>query len=173
MPISCAGLKPKAFDYDPHRTAPKVTPAIIRFAAGEIRQHLPPFFVCPRPGGIPRGKLASGPDGLLRPAYPTRNLRPVEHLWSDGSFKISLRELPQGGNFRITVKAARPTMPCCSILARKSRAAASAILPIYPPRLMRCSQSPRRVCIKTTSTAPGDAGSVLLKLGERVFWATP
>lgn len=68
-------------------------------------------FACMRGNeGYPKGRpYQTVPGGLLlRPAIPSAELFGVESTYGPKSnFKVSLRELPQHGNFRVTVKAAR------------------------------------------------------------------
>jgi len=68
-------------------------------------------FACVRgPGGYPQGRAwETVPGGLLlRPAIPGRGLFGVDSTYGhQANFKVSLRELPTHGNFRITVEAAK------------------------------------------------------------------
>ena len=68
-------------------------------------------FACMRgTEGYPKGEAyQTVPEGLLlRPAIPSAELFQVESTYGPrANFKISLRELPDRGNFRVTVKAAR------------------------------------------------------------------
>ncbi|MFP6769774.1 MAG: DUF1592 domain-containing protein [Planctomycetaceae bacterium] len=68
-------------------------------------------FACVRgTDGYPKGRAHQAvPDGLLlRPAIPSAELFQVESTYGPkANFKISLRELPDDGRFRVTVKAAR------------------------------------------------------------------
>ncbi|MHC4877877.1 MAG: DUF1592 domain-containing protein [Planctomycetota bacterium] len=68
-------------------------------------------FACMRGnGGYPKGKpYETIPEGLLlRPAIPSAELFQVESTYGPkANFKISLRELPDTGRFRVTVRAAR------------------------------------------------------------------
>ena len=68
-------------------------------------------FACVRgTPGYPRGEAhQSVPSGLLlRPAIPSPEIFGQSNTYGPmANFKISLRELPEQGNFRITVKAAR------------------------------------------------------------------
>lgn len=68
-------------------------------------------FACMRgSGGYPKGQAYSTvPEGLLlRPAIPSAELFGVESTYGPkANFKISLRELPDHGRFRITVTAAK------------------------------------------------------------------
>ena len=68
-------------------------------------------FACVRGnGGYPKGHPYNlVPEGLLlRPAIPSRELFGVESTYGPrANFKISLRELPDSGHFRVTVKAAK------------------------------------------------------------------
>ena len=68
-------------------------------------------FACVRgTAGYPKGDpWNTVPTGLLlRPAIPSAELFQVESTYGPkANFKISLRELPDTGNFRITVRAAR------------------------------------------------------------------
>jgi hypothetical protein len=68
-------------------------------------------FACMRGNaGYPKGKAYQViPEGLLlRPAIPSAELFQVESTYGPkANFKISLRELPDHGRFRVTVKAAR------------------------------------------------------------------
>lgn len=68
-------------------------------------------FACMRgTEGYPKGNAYSiAPEGLLlRPAIPSREEFEVESTYGPkANFKISLRQLPEGGRFRVTVKAAR------------------------------------------------------------------
>ena len=68
-------------------------------------------FACMRGNpGYPKGKAyETVPAGLLlRPAIPSAELFGVESTYGPkANFKISLRELPDHGNFRVTVRAAR------------------------------------------------------------------
>jgi len=60
--------------------------------------------------GYPKGEaFAVVPNGLvLRPAIPNSEVFGVANTYGPmANFKISLRELPDHGNFRVTVKAAR------------------------------------------------------------------
>jgi mono/diheme cytochrome c family protein len=60
--------------------------------------------------GYPKGKAYStAPEGLLlRPAIPTTELFGIDSTYGPhANFKISLRELPDHGRFRITVTAAK------------------------------------------------------------------
>ena len=68
-------------------------------------------FACMRgTEGYPKGHAYQTiPDGLLlRPAIPSAELFQVESTYGPkANFKISLRELPDNGKFRITLKAAK------------------------------------------------------------------
>lgn len=68
-------------------------------------------FACMRGNpGYPKGKAyETVPAGLLlRPAIPSAELFGVESTYGPkANFKISLRELPDHGNFRVTVRAAK------------------------------------------------------------------
>ena len=68
-------------------------------------------FACVRgTPGYPKGKAVEAvPEGLLlRPAIPNSELFGGGNTYGPmANFKISLRELPEQGNFRVTVKAAR------------------------------------------------------------------
>ncbi|MFT5469957.1 MAG: hypothetical protein ACI8UO_005080 [Verrucomicrobiales bacterium] len=68
-------------------------------------------FACMRgSAGYPRGNPYDlVPDGLLlRPAIPSAELFKVESTYGPkANFKVSLRELPDSGKFRITVRAAK------------------------------------------------------------------
>ena len=68
-------------------------------------------FACVRgTDGYPKGKAHQAvPEGLLlRPAIPSAELFQVESTYGPkANFKISLRELPDRGRFRVTVRAAR------------------------------------------------------------------
>ncbi|MCA9073825.1 MAG: DUF1592 domain-containing protein [Planctomycetaceae bacterium] len=68
-------------------------------------------FACMRGNeGYPQGRAYEViPEGLLlRPAIPSEELFGVESTYGPrANFKVSLRELPDQGNFRVTVKAAR------------------------------------------------------------------
>lgn len=68
-------------------------------------------FACMRgDGGYPIGNPYDlVPDGLLlRPAIPSAELFQVESTYGPkANFKISLRQLPDFGNFRVTVRAAK------------------------------------------------------------------
>jgi len=68
-------------------------------------------FACMRgTPGYPKGHAyQTVPDGLLlRPAIPSAELFQVESTYGPrANFKISLRELPDHGRFRVTVRAAR------------------------------------------------------------------
>lgn len=68
-------------------------------------------FACLRGSpGYPKGEaFDTVPEGLLlRPAIPNSEIFGVSNTYGPmANFKISLRELPDKGNFRVTVKAAR------------------------------------------------------------------
>ncbi|HEY4259244.1 MAG TPA: DUF1592 domain-containing protein, partial [Schlesneria sp.] len=68
-------------------------------------------FACLRGSpGYPKGEaFQTVPEGLLlRPAIPNSEIFGVSNTYGPmANFKISLRELPDRGNFRVTVKAAR------------------------------------------------------------------
>ncbi len=68
-------------------------------------------FACMRgTDGYPKGKAyETVPAGLLlRPAIPSAELFQIESTYGPrANFKISLRELPDSGNFRVTVRAAK------------------------------------------------------------------
>ncbi|MEO2019915.1 MAG: DUF1592 domain-containing protein [Fuerstiella sp.] len=68
-------------------------------------------FACMRGNpGYPKGKAyETVPEGLLlRPAIPSAELFGVESTYGpQANFKISLRELPDHGNFRVTVRTAK------------------------------------------------------------------
>ncbi|MCP4507975.1 MAG: hypothetical protein GY826_16525, partial [Fuerstiella sp.] len=68
-------------------------------------------FACMRGNpGYPKGKAyETVPEGLLlRPAIPSAELFGVESTYGPkANFKISLRELPHHGKFRVTVRAAK------------------------------------------------------------------
>ncbi len=68
-------------------------------------------FACMRgTPGYPRGEAFQVVPGglLLRPAIPSPEIFGVSNTYGPmANFKISLRELPDHGNFRVTVKAAR------------------------------------------------------------------
>ena len=68
-------------------------------------------FACMRgKPGYPKGlAYQTVPEGLLlRPAIPSAELFQVESTYGpQANFKVSLRELPDRGQFRVTVKAAR------------------------------------------------------------------
>ena len=77
-------------------------------------------FACMRgSNGYPKGNpYSTVPQGLhLRPAIPNDDFRRRWHLWPKGKFKISLRELPDKGRFRVTVTAAKYNDGCCSTRA--------------------------------------------------------
>src|SRR5574340_163669 len=60
--------------------------------------------------GYPKGlAYQTVPEGLLlRPAIPSDELFQVDSTYGPkANFKISLRELPDRGRFRVTVKAAK------------------------------------------------------------------
>lgn len=68
-------------------------------------------FACMRGAdGYPKGQAyQTVPEGLLlRPAIPSAEIFQVESTYGPrANFKISLRELPNNGRFRVTVKAAK------------------------------------------------------------------
>ena len=68
-------------------------------------------FACMRgTDGYPKGRAYETiPAGLLlRPAIPSAELFQIESTYGPrANFKISLRELPDSGNFRVTVRAAK------------------------------------------------------------------
>ena len=68
-------------------------------------------FACMRgTGGYPQGLAYQSVEQglLLRPAIPSAELFQIESTYGPkANFKISLRELPDEGNFRVTVNAAR------------------------------------------------------------------
>jgi hypothetical protein len=68
-------------------------------------------FACVRgASGYPKGRAwETVPSGLLlRPAIPSRGLFGVDSTYGHkANFKVSLRELPVHGNFRVTVSAAK------------------------------------------------------------------
>ena len=108
---------PKPFDYEPFVMRTKY-----RFIEGyqgnatvrgwrEYDSIYHSVFACMRGNeGYPKGRAyQTVPKGLLlRPAIPSRELFGVESTFGPrANFKISLRELPHHGKFRVTVKAAR------------------------------------------------------------------
>jgi hypothetical protein len=111
-------LEPKkSFDYDPFKMRTKY-----RFIEGyrgndtvrgwrEYDSIYHAVFACMRgTDGYPKGKAYETiPEGLLlRPSIPSAELFQVESTYGPrANFKISLRELPEGGRFRVKVKAAR------------------------------------------------------------------
>lgn len=68
-------------------------------------------FACVRGSpGYPKGEAYQAVKSglLLRPAIPSPELFGVSNTYGPmANFKISLRELPEGGNFRVRIKAAR------------------------------------------------------------------
>ncbi len=68
-------------------------------------------FACVRgPAGYPKGEAVQAvPDGLLlRPSIPSSEIFGVTNTYGPlANFKLAVRELPDQGNFRVTVKAAR------------------------------------------------------------------
>ena len=68
-------------------------------------------FACMRgTNGYPRGAAYETVPGglLLRPAIPSSEIFGQESTYGPrGNFKVSLRQLPEQGNFRVTVRAAR------------------------------------------------------------------
>ena len=68
-------------------------------------------FACTRgTPGYPKGEAVETVPGglLLRPAIPSPEIFGVSNTYGPmANFKISLRELPETGNFRVTVNAAR------------------------------------------------------------------
>ncbi len=107
----------KPFEFDPFRMRTKY-----RFIEGyqgnatvrgwrEYDSIYHSVFACVRgTDGYPKGSAwQTVPDGLLlRPAIPSAELFQVESTYGPkANFKISLRELPDHGRFRVTVRAAR------------------------------------------------------------------
>ena len=68
-------------------------------------------FACMRgTGGYPKGKAYNiVPEGLLlRPSIPSEEVWQVDSTYGPrANFKISIRELPKHGRFRVKVKAAK------------------------------------------------------------------
>ena len=110
-------LPTKPFDFDPFRMRTKY-----RFIEGyqgndtvrgwrEYDSIYHSVFACMRGNdGYPKGlAYQTVSDGLLlRPAIPSAELFQVESTYGPrANFKISLRELPDQGRFRVTVKAAK------------------------------------------------------------------
>ena len=111
-------LKPmKPFDYEPFRMRTKYE-FIEGYQGNDTVRGWRKYdsichavFACMRgTDGYPKGRAYQTiPEGLLlRPAIPSAELFQVESTYGPkANFKISLRELPDHGRFRVTVKAAR------------------------------------------------------------------
>lgn len=111
-------LKPsKPFDYDPFFMRTRFE-FIEGYVGNDTIREWRKFdsiyhavFACMRGSpGYPKGEaFAVVPNGLLlRPAIPNSEIFGVSNTYGPmANFKISLRELPDHGNFRVTVKAAR------------------------------------------------------------------
>lgn len=133
-------------------------------------------FACMRgTPGYPKGEAFElVPEGLLlRPAIPSTEIFGQSNTYGPmANFKISLRELPESGNFRVTVKAARYDdgllLDALSPLS-KSDVTVSATMDALSkaPQLMIPQDGVYQIDIDRT---PGGLkGPVTLNLGDRQF----
>lgn len=154
-------------------------------------------FACMRGNrGYPKGQAYQAiADGLLlRPAIPSAELFQVESTYGpQANFKISLRQLPDSGRFRVTVKAARyndgllldphtPAQPKDadhSLVVADLQATQSVLIPeagIYQVDIDRAAPA-RPDKSKTKNSKPGKSKPkqkpqrIDLTLGEREFSA--
>jgi hypothetical protein len=106
-------------------------------------------FACVRGNpGYPKGKAYEPiADGLLlRPAIPSHELFGVESTYGPkANFKISLRELPNEGNFKITIRAAKyeDALLLAPGTPRRDEAGAETLLVMNPiePQELNVSQA--------------------------------
>lgn len=133
-------------------------------------------FACVRgTPGYPKGEAQQVvPSGLLlRPAIPSSELFGVSNTYGPmANFKISLRELPDEGNFRITVRAARYAdallLDRGAVLADASTATVTADLTNAADAKVSIERD--GIYQVEVTCAPGDAKDrLLLHLGERHF----
>ena len=114
---------------------------------------------------------------LLRPAIPSQEIFEVESTYGPrANFKISLRELPDHGNFRVTVKAAKyedgllvsPSMPWQDSASINPVATIS--LPASPAEVEIATAGVYRITAVSTAPEPQDAAIPLeIVLGSRHF----
>jgi len=134
-------------------------------------------FACVRgPVGYPKGRAwETVPDGLLvRPSIPGRGLFGVDSTYGHrANFKVSLRELPQHGNFRITVAAAKcnDALLLESGVAAQSGSAAHAIViqnPMSPQPLTLDTDGIYQVDVDVAGQ-PSGSQWLNLSVGKRQF----
>lgn len=177
-------LKPgKPFDYDPLRMRTAYD-FIEGYAGNDTVRGWKKFdsiyhsvFACVRgTPGYPKGQAQQViPSGLLlRPAIPSPEIFGQSNTYGPmANFKISLRELPQEGNFRITVEAARYDdalllNPGEKIQEATAAPATTADLSTSPDAMLSIDKA--GLYQIDVHCAPGDSqGLFSLKLGERDF----
>lgn len=127
--------------------------------------------------GYPKGEAFQVVPGglLLRPAIPSPEIFGVSNTYGPmANFKISLRELPDRGNFRVTVKAARYDdallLDPGSALANGNAAPRIEITDLKAPETNIAEAGIYQVDIYRALGTPG--GNLSLDLGERQFAAS-
>ena len=174
----------KRFDYEPFRMRTKY-----RFIEGyqgnatvrgwrEYDSIYHAVFACMRgTDGYPKGQAyGTVPGGLLlRPAIPNAGLFQVTSTYGPrANFKVSLRELPDHGRFRVTVRAAkyddglllgRPAPPALADVGFPI-----VLLDVSEPRVIEVVESGvYRVDIDRKATNEQKKAPIVLRLGEREF----
>ncbi len=135
-------------------------------------------FACVRgTPGYPRGEpYSTVPQGLLlRPAIPSPEIFGVSNTYGPmANFKISLRELPDQGNFRVTVRAARYDdglllEPGARVVDAAEVAAATDADFLKSPQTAVTIKSEGIYQIDVTCAPGKPQGLLSLTLGERQF----
>ena len=147
-------------------------------------------FACVRgTDGYPKGDAyQTVPEGLLlRPAIPSAELFQIESTYGPkANFKISLRELPDHGRFRVTVTAARYNdgllLEPGSTVQAEAAEGAVVITELAEPRIARINDEGIYQVDVHTGAAAGDDTSpqpasegpqrLSLRLGDRQFVGT-
>ena len=181
-------LKPnKPFDFDPFKMR-----ARYRFIEGyqgnatvrgwrDYDSIYHAVFACMRgTDGYPKGKAYEPiPDGLLlRPAIPSAELFQVESTYGPkANFKISLRELPDHGKFRVTVKAAKYDdgllLDSGAESQTESNDRAITVRELDKPQTIEIEQAGiYQVDVYIQPKPPAKPQSLTLKLGSRQFSGT-
>lgn len=138
-------------------------------------------FACMRGSpGYPKGEaFETVPEGLLlRPAIPNSEIFGVSNTYGPmANFKISLRELPDHGNFRVTVKAARYD-DALLLNPSNDRAIGEAASQVIVDNLEKSAESTVTIAdagiyqIDVSRIAGEVKGVFSLQLGERHFAGT-
>lgn len=138
-------------------------------------------FACMRGSpGYPKGEaFETVPEGLLlRPAIPNSEIFGVSNTYGPmANFKISLRELPDHGNFRITVNAARYD-DALLLNPSNDRAIGEAASQVIVDNLEKSAESTVAIAdtgiyqIDVSRIAGEVKGVFSLQLGERHFAGT-